>query len=203
MNHNPKRDRLIESAATLFHKFGMISTSLADIAKHAEIPIGNVYYYFKTKDELAMASLDKRRTSLEEIYEHIEGNLADPRERLIQVVRFFDKVKDEYTRHGCPVYRMVVEGQDGSQDSVAQAAANIYEGFIAWTERQLRLLGYGDQARTHAYTLLAGIQGAAIMANSFHQPAIMANEIERLCSWLESLPNKRVPLGKVRPADAA
>ena len=35
MNANLKRERLIDSAAELFHVKGMLSTSLADIAKHA------------------------------------------------------------------------------------------------------------------------------------------------------------------------
>ncbi|MBV8939096.1 MAG: TetR/AcrR family transcriptional regulator [Alphaproteobacteria bacterium] len=193
---NTKRDRLIESAAVLFHRHGMISTSLADIAKHAEIPIGNVYYYFKTKDELAMAALEKRRRALEEIYTFLDDSLDDPRERLIHVVRFFDKVKEEYARHGCPVYRMIADAGESDKEGVGNAAAGIYGQFVDWAERQFHVLGHGAEARPHALTLLAGIQGAAVMAKSFGNPHIMANEIERLAAWLSALPNKRIFLGK-------
>lgn len=196
MTSNTKRDRLVESAAILFHKFGMISTSLADIAKHAEIPIGNVYYYFKTKDELAMAALARRSQSLEEIYDHIEASVEDPRQRLIELLRFFDKVKDEYARHGCPIYRLVIDGGEMDGDSVAHAAAGIYESFLEWTESQFRNLGYTDQARNYAVTLLAGIQGGAVMANAFKKPQMLLDEIDRLIAWLESLPNRRIFLGK-------
>lgn len=200
MTPNTKRDRLVESAAILFHKHGIISTSLADIAKHAEIPIGNVYYYFKTKDELALAALDKRRRTLNEIYEHLESNIDDPRQRLTEVVRFFDKVKEEYTRFGCPIYRMIMDGGEVDREGVAQAAASLYASFVDWAEQQFRQLGYAEEARHYAMSLLAGIQGGAVMAKAFNHKEIMGDELARLTAWLESLPNRRIFLGKAGAA---
>jgi TetR/AcrR family transcriptional repressor of nem operon len=43
-----KRTRLIETATKLAYGRGFRETSLADIAKAARVPVGNVYYYFKT-----------------------------------------------------------------------------------------------------------------------------------------------------------
>src|SRR5258706_13825423 len=50
-----KRTRLIETATKLAYGRGFRETSLADIADAARVPVGNVYYYFKTKEELAEA----------------------------------------------------------------------------------------------------------------------------------------------------
>jgi AcrR family transcriptional regulator len=50
-----KRDRLIEAAKTLFYQQGVTSTTLADIAERAMVPLGNVYYHFRTKDALIEA----------------------------------------------------------------------------------------------------------------------------------------------------
>jgi AcrR family transcriptional regulator len=47
-----KRTRLIETAMKLAYRNGFRETSLADIAQAAHVPVGNVYYYFKTKEEL-------------------------------------------------------------------------------------------------------------------------------------------------------
>ncbi len=44
-----KRTRLIETATKLAYGRGFRETSLADIAEAARVPVGNVYYYFKTK----------------------------------------------------------------------------------------------------------------------------------------------------------
>jgi AcrR family transcriptional regulator len=52
-----KRERLTTAAATVLHEQGVEKTTLADIARAADVPIGNVYYYFKTKDELVEAAI--------------------------------------------------------------------------------------------------------------------------------------------------
>ncbi len=196
MNNQNKRDRLIDSAAELFHRFGLSTTSLADIAKHADIPIGNVYYYFKTKDELAIAAIDKRRKQFSAAFETLNETFQNPRQRLTEMLGYYDRVREEYTRHGCPIGR-IIEDADTEKDTVAHAAAEVFEDFVKWAAKQFIDLGHAnDTARSYAITLLAGIQGAAIMAKAFSKPQIMTDELARLTAWLESLPNKRISLGK-------
>lgn len=195
-NGPTKRDRLVDSAASLFHQKGMMATSLADIAKHAEIPIGNVYYYFKTKDELAQATLEKRKRAMQEICARLDEMLDEPRERLIQMARFFDKAKEEYAKNGCPVFRMITDGGEADGDAVSKAASQIYEDFVAWAEKQFKQLGHEASARELAVSLLAGIQGGAVMAKAFGSSKCLSDEIERLVKWLQSLPNKKIFLGK-------
>jgi AcrR family transcriptional regulator len=50
-----KRSWLIQTAVKLAYRHGFRTTSLADIAEAAKVPVGNVYYYFKTKDEIGEA----------------------------------------------------------------------------------------------------------------------------------------------------
>lgn len=53
-----KRERLVAAASRVLHEQGVEKTTLADIARVAEVPLGNVYYYFKTKDRLVEAAID-------------------------------------------------------------------------------------------------------------------------------------------------
>ena len=59
-----KRQRLTAAAAVLAHRKGFANTTLADIAEMAEVPLGGVYYYFKSKDELAQAISDSRLSDI-------------------------------------------------------------------------------------------------------------------------------------------
>ena len=43
---------------------GFGATSLTDIAREAEVPLGNLYYYFKTKDEIGEAIVQLRLAQL-------------------------------------------------------------------------------------------------------------------------------------------
>src|SRR5258706_1328892 len=44
----------------LSHQHGFGNTRLADIAKAAKVPPGNLYYYFKTKEEIGERSEERR-----------------------------------------------------------------------------------------------------------------------------------------------
>lgn len=200
MTNINKRDRLIESAALLFHHNGLNATSLADIAKHADIPIGNVYYYFKTKEELALAAVAKRKEQFSAAYALLEEHIDDPRLRLIEAVCYFEKVRDEYTKYGCPVGKIIVDA-DVEKDHVVQMAAQVFAEFVAWAERQFRQLGHSSDARRYATSIMTGIQGSAIMAKAMRNPEVISNEIQRLVNWIETLPNRKIQLGKVAMKD--
>lgn len=204
-NNQNKRERLIDSAAVLFHTKGFQATSLADIAKDADIPIGNVYYYFKTKEELALAAVDKRREQFKAAYLMLEEAIEDPRMRLIEAARYYDKAKEEYARLGCPIGK-IIDDADVDKDNIAKAAASIFTDFVEWAARQFRLLGHNELARSYAITLISGIQGAILMGKAFHSPAVIAAEIDRIIFWVESLPNLKIQIGKTalkEPSSAA
>ena len=201
MTNQNKRERLVDSAAILFHTNGLTATSLADIAKHADIPIGNVYYYFKTKEELAVAAVSKRKEQFSAAYALLEENVVDPRQRLVEALRYFDNVRDEYTRFGCPIGKMIMDA-DLEKDQVVQTAAQVLTEFVSWAERQFRSLGHADDARRYAMSMVAGIQGAAVMAKATRNPNVISDEIARLVQWIELLPNRKIQLGKVAPKPA-
>jgi TetR/AcrR family transcriptional regulator, transcriptional repressor for nem operon len=50
-----KRTELVRAATRLLHEQGFQRTTLADVAERASVPLGNVYYSFKTKEALAEA----------------------------------------------------------------------------------------------------------------------------------------------------
>src|SRR6266545_2976132 len=79
-----KRTRLIETAMKLAYKQGFRESSLADIAKAAHVPVGNVYYYFKTKEELGKAVVERR---LEEF--RAAGHEKDSRELALHLFCVF------------------------------------------------------------------------------------------------------------------
>jgi len=57
---------------------------------------------------------------------------------------------------------------------------------VDWSEGQLRELGRRD-ARDLALTLFTGIQGAALLANTFRDPTILTRQGHHLERWIYPL----------------
>ena len=96
-----KRTRLIETATKLAYGRGFRQTSLADIAEAARVPVGNVYYYFKTKEELAEAVVERL---LEEFRAEMVGDVQmrhriEPQSRLKQLPIKLQELPDLGCRH--------------------------------------------------------------------------------------------------------
>src|SRR5260221_14559951 len=82
--HIDKRSRLVSAAVGLAYQNGFEATSLADIAREAKVPLGNVYYYFKTKDEICEAIVELRLAQLAAARERGE-QAGTPQERLCRI----------------------------------------------------------------------------------------------------------------------
>ena len=82
-----KRSELIRAATLLLHEQGFQRTTLADVAGAADVPLGNVYYYFKSKEALAEAVIASHQAALRERFASWAAAHRDPRMRLRCLVR--------------------------------------------------------------------------------------------------------------------
>ena len=55
---------------------------------------------------------------------------------------------------------------------------------VEWAEEQFKEMGRRD-ARELAVALIASYQGAALLANTFREPELMAREAKRLERWID------------------
>ena len=179
-----KRERLVESAIALVHQQGVPRTSLAEIAERADVPLGNVYYYFKTKDELVGAVVASYQQQAVALIESFERGRT-PQARLKALVRSWTDMRDEVVQHGCPMGTLCVE-LDKHESGLDREAAKVMEQIIDWAEGQFRELGKAD-ARDLAVALFAGVQGAALLANTFRDPAILTRQARVLDRWIDSV----------------
>lgn len=179
-----KRRRLTAAAAQVLHEQGVERTTLADIARAADVPLGNVYYYYKTKDELVRAALTEHSTHLDELTEALD-QLADPRDRLKALIEAWVGRRDVAARYGCPTGTLAVE-LDKRDDGLDAEAGAVIQRLLDWTGDQFRALGLPDPDGL-ALTLVAGYQGMSLMANALRDPSVMTREGRRLSNWLDTL----------------
>ena len=180
-----KRDRLVAGAGETIYRQGVEATTIADIAEAADVPVGNVYYYFKTKDELVAATIDGYAQEDHELLSSIEQQHRTPRARLKGLVRLLLSQSDRVALHGCPRGSLCSELEKQDND-LARACRELMRTPLDWVEQQFKVMGRSD-ARDLAFALLASYQGIALLTNTFRDPALMAREGRRLERWIDSL----------------
>ncbi|MEV7021284.1 helix-turn-helix domain-containing protein [Kitasatospora sp. NPDC093558] len=180
-----KRRRLTAAAATVLHQKGVERTSIADIAQAAGVPVGNVYYYFKTKDDLVEAALTEHTATLDALTAELD-RLPDPRARLQGLVAAWVAQRDTAARYGCPIGTLAAEVDKRDPGGLDESAARAVRRLLGWAAEQFRELGTEDPDG-HALTLVAGYQGMSLLANALREPGVMAREGDRLLAWLDSL----------------
>lgn len=185
-----KRVRLIEAAKALIHKKGFNITTLADIAQEADVPLGNVYYYFKTKEAIGVAVIEKRAQEWVERLAGWSSQYSDALTRVMALLQYNLEDLETIARYGCPVGGLCQElGKQGGP--LADLAAKLLHDMLKWSEEQFAKLGFGEKAASHALDFISTIQGMLLLTHTFKDPSLAQKQAETLQHWLESITNRK------------
>jgi len=178
-----KRGRLIEAAKNLLHRKGFQGTTLSDIARESGVPLGNVYYYFKTKEELCGAVIDERK---KEVFRMLNMCCLkpDPKLALKKFVHHIIDEAEEIAECGCPNAGLCLE-LDKSPSHLSASESCIVP-LIEWASDQFRALGYGSH-KEMAVEFNARIQGIMLLGHTLHDVKLIKRQLKRVSDWVETL----------------
>ena len=178
-----KRERLADAALDLAYRRGFARASIADIAEHAGVAAGSVYYYFKTKDDVGQAVVDRlgeRYVSATQRWR----DLPTPEERLVALLGLYLDDADNIRALGCPLGSVSAELGKHSP-ALGAAAGQVFSALIDWAAGQFVELGFTDAAaRARAMHLIAVIQGAAALSNALDRGEPLQREATHLERWI-------------------
>jgi len=179
------RARLLQAAERTTYRYGFGNTAIADIAKEARIPLGNVYYYFKTKDEIGEAIVEQRVPRFRKLLQEF-NQAGSPKERLCAFVQIKIKNREALARNGCPVGTFCTEMRKLG-GAAAGKSQILFAMALDWMEKQFREIGKGVDSRGLAVHLLSATQGVSVLAHTFHNPGLIDMEAARLKAWIRGL----------------
>lgn len=176
-----KRERLVDSAKNLMFKQGFNLTTLADIAQEADVPLGNVYYYFKTKESIGeavivycVAELNQRLASYNTFntpHERLNAFIDDEAKEMEWTLKFGDKfgsLCQELAKQGGPL---------------ADECSALMSNTINWLQKQFTECGLSNNdAADKAKLFTAKLQGVNLMAVTFKN----ADKVHDLLNFLRS-----------------
>ena len=180
------RQRIVEAANRLFYHQGYNQTSFSDVVQAADVPRGNIYYYFKTKDEILEAAINYRTERISQMLEHWNGSYRTPIERLQRFIDILTDSADAIMRYGCPMGTLNTELGKG-QSELQQKAENLFKVFESWLSDQFAELGYAGRAHELALRLMSHGQGISVIAHVHNDPGFLRREKEHLSRWLDQL----------------
>ena len=195
INTPDKRQHLIKTAAELIHHHGFVNTTIADISAKAEIPLGSIYYYFRSREDIARAVMERRVAILNNFLER-QALKKNPRVRLDALIRIWVEDKEIDTEFGCPIGSLCYELAKG-RGPLSEEAALPFNLLLAWCETQFHLMGHTKEAKTLALHLIAALQGISLIANALGDSKQILRETAYLKRWLrevegrENRPKKR------------
>jgi AcrR family transcriptional regulator len=180
------RNRILQAANRLFYRKGFNRTSFTDVVDAADVPRGNIYYYFRTKEDILHAAVEYRLEVIHAMIDEWNRKFTDPADRLKRFLQVLANSRNAMAQWGCPMGTLNTElGKD--QPALHADARRMFEAFEQWMTAQFAALGNDEDAATLARRLLAWGQGLSVMAHVHDDPEFLGREAAALEAWIDSL----------------
>lgn len=179
-----KRVRLIEAADKLFYEQGVNITTLANIASLAEVPLGNVYYYFKSKESIVLAVIERRRKAIEAQFNTWAS--LNNKARLAALIEENTTQAEQAVSFGDWLGSLCQE-LCKSTNEISTAASGLLKDLLAWCETQFKEMGKADKSHGLALSLLSGLQGTSLLTLTFKDVQVSKQQSHYLAKWLETV----------------
>ncbi|SOE16908.1 TetR family transcriptional regulator [Hoeflea halophila] len=174
-----RREAIVAAAARLFWVNGFSATSIADIARAAGVPQGNMFYYFKTKAELALAVAIVFVEETQSLIQEAEAASPDPRERIRFLLQRLGQSNRSRVENGCPISAAVRDFRGLAPEASARAGRS-FELLVSFIARELQKTGPRPSiALGRARAVVIEWQGGIALAHAFNDMTVLTESLRR------------------------
>ena len=172
-----ERGDVVPVLAEVFRSHGFDGASLAVITEHTGLGKGSLYNFFpRGKDEMAEAVLDEVDAWFQTaVYLPLRG--SEPATARLE--RMFDEV-ETYFRSGRRICLFGAFALGLERDRFADRVRAYFTDWVDSLAGALADTGHGRQSRPLAEEVVAGIQGALILARALDDPDSFTRILTRL-----------------------
>ncbi len=182
------RDQILDAAERLIHLQGYHCTSLDDVLRDSGVGKGNFYYYFKSKEELGYAIIDRLIAGF--LARTLESAFADTSADPVgQVHALLERVLETQRRRncvgGCPMGNLASELSDVHEGFRKRLAETFDRWQMAVTEAFTRGQARGRfrlecDAAGVARFLVASVEGAILLTKVTKDITVMETCVDEL-----------------------
>ena len=186
------REKIVETAARLFHEQGFASTGVATILRKADVNSGSLYHFFSSKDELLKGVLDWYLKNLEPlVMAPVAGQEPDPILRVFRLLEWYRQyLLDNECRMGCPVGNLALEVSDTHPEIRHLVNANLdnWAGILqGWLEEGSEQLPADTDCAALSRFVLTVMEGGILQARAAGSVQPYDQSVAHLRKYIESL----------------
>jgi AcrR family transcriptional regulator len=185
------RKHVIEVAAQMFLSGGYVYTSMDDVMRESQVSKSNIYYHFKSKEDLLLSVVEYWIT----LYEAILFALLSQNERKVEerIISFLDSLTQGIAQRdcqgACPFISLYLQSP-GNADQVKSKISR----FIVELQMMIeKLFRQGIQEREFrenvepekaASLFIALVEGSLVLAETKHDVSIIKKNAQFFCEML-------------------
>lgn len=179
------RADIVSHAKQLFYEHGYDGTSFSDIVAASGLYRGNIYHYFKTKDDILKAVIDAHLADFADLLARWDAENSDPRDKLVAFVDMLTGRRADLVQYGCPIGSLNTELGKDRRDLQAAARA-LFDLFRDWLAARFDELGKAREAQALALHLLGRAQGVALISHVYQDAKLLRREVGLLQEWIRA-----------------
>jgi AcrR family transcriptional regulator len=163
------KDRILDTTAELFRRYGYTGTGLKQIVAAANAPFGSVYHHFPGGKEQLGGEVIRRSGAM---YGALFAAILDetPDDVVAGIRNFFlgaaETLRQTDYADACPIATVALEVASANEP-LREATADVFEGWIAGGAARLAAAGIEPQkARELTIGFLAALEGAFVLCRA-------------------------------------
>lgn len=180
------REEIADIAANLTYQQGFNRTTLANVASAADVPLGSIYYYFRSKHDLGLANIDALSGRYEKLRQSWDAQ-PTPKQAILAFIEMTEGNAEALSQFGCPIGSLSSELGKGDDD-LQRRLASIFSSTQLWMQSKFQALGFEPKtASDHALHVLTVLEGASLLSHMFSSQDAVANQTAYLKLWLDQI----------------
>ncbi|MDL2344862.1 TetR/AcrR family transcriptional regulator [Deinococcus sp. MIMF12] len=176
-----KREQIVRGALRLYRTRAVCGSTLKDVAAASGVPLGNLYYYFQTREELLLAVLDACEAELRGLLDDLAP--LPPPAWLHAYFGWLLTDPDSAAHGGCPFGTLAVELR-ALRDPAAPRAAQIVQHYREAVAARTRTV-FPDSDPDEVFL---AVQGAYTVARALDDPQLFQRRMDQLRGRLPLTP---------------
>jgi TetR/AcrR family transcriptional repressor of nem operon len=176
------REKILSAAQSLIEVRGYSALGVAEICKAADVPKGSFYYFFESKEALALAVIDEHWAKQERTWTRILTGEAEPLQRLRQLFEATEAAQRAGqqscgTVSGCLFGNLTLE-MSNHTEAVRQRLKEIFEAQVdlvapviaeALARKEIAV----SEPREAARSVVAQLEGQVLLAKLYNDTQLL------------------------------